>query len=495
VAAPAHWLALDQGGHASRAILYDAAGGKVDEAFAPIGTRRDDAAARVEHDPEELIGSLRAAIDEVCARAAAAGRRIAAAGLATQRSSMACWHRRTGAALSPVISWQDRRNAAWLERLEPRRAWIRERTGLVLTPHYGASKMRWCLDHLPEVQAAAAAGVLAMGPLASFIAFRLARAHPLVADPANASRTQLVDARTADWSDELLALFGIPRAALPRCVTSRHDYGLLDTPAGAVPLVVVTGDQSAVPFAFGPLDPAAAYVNVGTGAFAQRAVHGRMPEAPRLLASVVWSDAGGVDYMLEGTVNGAGSALDWLAAREGVEPAPLLESLERHPDSREPPLFLNGVSGLGAPFWDAGFESRFVVQEGDEGDRESRFLAVIESIAFLLRVNLDELAPHGPPLRRIVLTGGLSASGLFSRRLASLCGVPVWRSREAEATARGLAWLVATGPRPEWSPGPGEEIAPRVDPALAARYARWRAAMPALPASPAQAPASSPPRT
>ena len=161
------------------------------------------------------------------------------------------------------------------------------------------------------------------------------------------------------------------------------------TPAGAVPLTVVTGDQSAVPFAFGPLDPAAAYLNVGTGAFVQRAIRDRLPDAPRLLASVVWSDATGVDYMLEGTVNGAGSALDWFAARENVDIGALLPAVEAEAESLEPPLFLNGVSGLGSPFWAGDFESRFV---GD-GTVAERLLAVIESIVFLIRVNLDELRP------------------------------------------------------------------------------------------------------
>ena len=105
-------------------MLFDAQGRKVDEAFAPLATRRS-AEGCVEHDPEELLASLRAATDEVCRRAAAAGHRIAAAGLATQRSSMLCWNRHDGAALSPVISWQDRRNAGWLKQFEPRAKWIR----------------------------------------------------------------------------------------------------------------------------------------------------------------------------------------------------------------------------------------------------------------------------------------------------------------------------------------------------------------------------------
>ena len=118
---------------------------------------------------------------------------------------------------------------------------------------------------------------------------------------------------TRDWSPELGQLFGIDVGLLPKAVTSRYAYGTLTTPAGPVPLTVCTGDQSAVPFAPGPLDPACAYVNVGTGGFVQRAVRGQLPDAPRLLVSVVWSEDEVVDYMLEGTVNGAGSALDWFA--------------------------------------------------------------------------------------------------------------------------------------------------------------------------------------
>jgi glycerol kinase len=467
VASNDNWLALDQGGHASRAIVFGADGRRIDEAFAPIATRRSADGMRVEHDPEELVASLGSAIALVCT----AGRRIAASGLATQRSSMVCWDRRTGRALSPVISWQDRRNAVWLASLEPRRAWIRERTGLVLSPHYGASKMRWCLDELPAVRAAAESGDLAMGPLSAFLAARLT-GGAIVADPANASRTQLWDPRTRDWSDELLALFGVPRAALPACVTSRHAYGDLATPAGPVPLAVVTGDQSAVPFAFGALDPSAAYVNVGTGAFAQRALRDRLPDAPRLLASVAWSDGTGCDYTLEGTVNGAGSALEWLAAQRGIDVGRALQALSDAIVLPEPPLFLNGVAGLGSPFWKSDFESRFI---GD-GSPQALVLAVLESIAFLVRVNLDELAEHGPAFTRIVLTGGFASGDLFCRLLADATRIPVWRSLEPEATARGLAWLVAGRP-PHWVPAAGGLVMPRENAIQAERFGRWRSAM------------------
>ena len=112
-------LALDQGGHASRAVLFDAAGHDVAEAHAPVATRRDGP-DRVEHDPDELVASLRVAAQDVCDSAAARGRDIVAAGLACQRSTVVCWDRMDGRALSPALSWQDRRDAGFLEQLRPR---------------------------------------------------------------------------------------------------------------------------------------------------------------------------------------------------------------------------------------------------------------------------------------------------------------------------------------------------------------------------------------
>jgi hypothetical protein len=121
----------------------------------------------------------------------------------------------------------------------------------------------------------------------------------------------------------------------------------------------------------------------------------RLPDAQQLLVSVVWSDAEGVDYMLEGTVNGAGSALDWLAGREQLSLPELLAAAQAAiAAGLEPPLFLNGIGGLGSPFWRSDFESRFV----GTGTTGTRLLAVLESIAFLLYTNYRELAGARPAL-------------------------------------------------------------------------------------------------
>jgi glycerol kinase len=466
-------LALDQGSHASRAVLFDATGSVVTEARQPVGTRREGGDV-VEQDPGELLESVRTAATDACDSEAARGRPVVAAGLATQRSTIVCWERASGRALSGALSWQDRRNAAWLERLAPHADVVRAITGLPLSPHYGASKLRWCLDHLPEVQRARDEGRLAAGPLSSFLVARLAAGGACVVDPANASRTLLYDPAALDWSHTLLDLFQIDRSVLPACVATRHAFGTLDAGARRVPLDACTGDQSAAAFAFGRPDACSALVNVGTGAFVQRVAPGGAALPPGLLRSVLCADSTGAVHVHEGTVNGAGSALEWLRERVAIDVDRALASPATTAGAPEPPLFMNGVGGLGAPFWRSGFPVEFV---GDaDSDDEARLAAVLESIAFLLSVNLEALQVAAP-LARIRATGGLARSDALCRSLADASGLPVERYALAEATARGTAFLAAGEPA-GWRTPPVERVfVPSGDPALAARFARWRAAM------------------
>jgi len=463
-------IALDQGSHASRAVLFDAAGNEVAQAHVPVATRRegDD---RVEQDAEELVRSLRAALQDACERRA--GARVVAAGLATQRSTIVAWSRGTGRALTGAISWQDRRNAAWLNRLAPVAEHVRNITGLPLSPHYGASKLRWCLDHVPAVQRAAKTGDLVLGPLSSYLVARLTAERACVVDPANASRTLLFDAATLQWSPDMLRLFDLAAAQLPACVPTRHGFGHVDCGGRLVPLTACTGDQSAAAFALGEPDAGCALVNVGTGAFIQRIAPPGAPLPDGILLSVVYADTDGVLTSHEGTVNGAGSALDWLRERVAIDVDRGLNVLaSRAAPAADVPLFMNGVGGLGAPFWLPDFPCEFV---GD-GDEAARLAAVIESIAFLLCVNLERLE-RSAPLRRILISGGLARNDYLCRCLASLSALPVERPAAVEATARGVAYLAAGKPA-AWHAVPIEQtFTPSAASALASRYARWRSEM------------------
>ncbi len=463
---PPLFLLIDQGGHASRALIYDQQGRLLSQAHEPLTPEGDE--DRLEYDAEDLWLSVRNAVARAVHALGREKTRLSAAALATQRSNIACWDRATGAPLAPVIAWQDRRAAGRIDGLsdeEKRR--IHHLTGLPPSPHYGASKMRWCLDHLPAVAAALDKGRLAMGPMASYLAQRLTTAPLPLADPVNASRTQLWDLCARDWSPQLLRLFGIPASVLPRCVASRHDFGDLQAGGRGVPLTLLTGDQSAALFAGGWPDPATAYLTLGTGAFVLRPTGSVARKQPKLLASIVHDDGEEILYALEGTINGAGSALRWYEAQgNGPVDYPALERLLA--EDNAPPLFLNGIGGLGTPFLGARLDSRFV----GRGDPGQCLVAIVESIMFLLQLNLEHMNEilHRPP-SRIAAGGGLSRLNGLCQGLADLTGLPVDRSQAHETTALGLLRLLS--PTPLRDP-PRERFLPRPRPALAQRYERWK---------------------
>jgi len=465
------YLAIDQGTHASRAVVLDRRGGVVSQGEHAIGLARPKP-DHAEQDGEEMVASVLDAVRQALAPLAERRHDVGAAGLASQRASCACWDRRTGHALAPLFSWQDRRAHAWLRRFEPQAEAIHRKTGLFLSAHYGASKLRWALDNVPAVRAAREAGTLAWGPQASFLVFRLTEERAFLADPQCAARTQLWNLATRDWDPELVALFGLPPGFLPKCVPTRHEFGTIRVGDVTIPLVAVNGDQSAAVFAFGCPEEDSAYVNIGTSAFVQRAVQRAPPYLPRQLTGIILDEGATTVYSVEGNVNGAGTALEWLRTDLGIDDveAKLPEWLDR---PGEPPLFLNGIAGLGGPFWKPDFPSRFV----GEGEPWQQAVAVVESMAFLLQANIDEMEKYVAPARRMRVSGGVSRLDGLCRRLAGVSGLPVHRRHDPEATARGIGYLAAGRPRP-WNEDASEEVfAPADDAALRARYARWRALM------------------
>ncbi|QKK10929.1 MAG: hypothetical protein HND59_04295 [Pseudomonadota bacterium] len=109
-------LAIDQGTQASRALLLDTRGRVVFQARRPVALRRLDN-VRVEQDAAELIGTVLEVVSAALAHAAASQREVAAAGLATQRSTVVAWDAVSGRPLHAALSWQDTRAHSLLHGL------------------------------------------------------------------------------------------------------------------------------------------------------------------------------------------------------------------------------------------------------------------------------------------------------------------------------------------------------------------------------------------
>ena len=462
------YLSIDQGGQTSRVQIYDDRCRLISQAHRTVSIRRPRA-NHAEYDARELLDSLHGTIDAAVAQLGTRRVRLCAAALATQRSNVVCWDKFSGTPLSPVISWQDRRNADWLQQFSAAEDHIHRTTGLFSSAHYGAGKLHWCLHHLPAVRQARIAGRLAMGPMSSFLTHNLLTERPLYCDPVNASRTLLWDITRRNWSPGLLRLFGLPREYLPACVPSHYPYGTLRSRGISVPLSLVTGDQAAALFARGAPDNDAIFVTLGTGAFIQRLGGPQNQSSPALLNSVILQQDHSTALTLEGTINGAGSALQWYQRQQqvSVDFQQLGEALNRY---SEPPLFINGISGLGTPFMTPFLESAFIGQ----GNQQQQQVAIIESIVFLAQLNIEAMwsLPRKP--EKIIAGGGLARLDGLCQRLADLSGLPLFRDEDHETTCRGLARLLGADPPPD-SGAPLSCFRPQPAEALHARYRRWQA--------------------
>ena len=432
----AWFIGVDQGSHSSRAVLFNDHGEILNTASQPVDLATHDNHA--EHDAIQLLESVKTVIDQLLsALDTDEVSCIAACGIATQRSTVLAWDS-SGRALTPALSWRDTRATDKLNLLYGKAQEIHRITGLPLAPYYSASKMRWLLDHQPDLSAYSA-GDLRLSPLASYLLYNLVDEKPYVIDFSNAQRTQLFDVTLLDWSEQLCEWFGVDKKFLPASKPMCWQYGLL---AGTeIPITAVCGDQNAAIYGAGDLDVSTALVNIGSGAFILRQLPGYI-HSDAQLTGLAFANGGQVRYMREATVNGAGNALTWATIELGIHHTPemLNEWLREVPD---PPLFMNTVGGLGTPWMRDDVEPGFI-NDADFTDAE-RCVAILESIVFLIQVNLD-LMTRELPVKRLRVSGGLSKLDGLCQKLASLSGLELERAETAEATARGVAWLAAGSP-------------------------------------------------
>ena len=468
------YLSLDQGGQSSRALVFDDDGRVVASASRTIRTFCPRA-GEVEHDPVEVMESVRDSVREAMLALGDDADRVIGAALATQRSSVVWWRASDGHALTPVLSWQDRRTAPEIDRWSEHAERIRAISGLRLSPYYGATKLRWGWQHADEVRVAARSDDLRGGPLSTYVTEALCAERPFVVDPSNGGRTLLLDAQSLEWSPFLLEQFEIPEELLPRVVPTRAHFGTIEVEgAPSVPLRVVTGDQGAAVFANGELAADTALVNLGTGGFVLRLVEPSISVPSSLLRSVVYHDSTTTHVAIEGTVHGVGAGLHWLAESREVD------AIESRLDAwcarvASPPVFVNAVAGLGSPEWRSDVASAFVASDGSRwiepfGDVAAEVVAWMESVVFAVVRNLRAMPSSLPILERIELTGGVARLDPLCQRLADLTGCSVFRSHETEATARGAAWLLRGGRA--W-PGSFDTFRPQPSPTLSQRFERW----------------------
>lgn len=466
--APPAVLALDQGTTNAKALLVDCATGAVLAAGSrPVGIAFPRP-SWVEQDAAQLRdATLAAAAECLAARPDVA---VAGISISSQRESVVCWDRRTGAPLGPVLGWQDARTADWCARLGRDRpeaaALVRERTGLSLDPMYSAPKMRAALD--AALAAGATPGDVALGTVDAWLVASLTGEH--LTELGNASRTLLLDLDTCAWDPELLDLFGVPAGALPAPRGSDAGFGRTRAggplPAG-VPVVAVLADSHAAMLQQGCTVPGTGKATFGTGSsvMSPTATHKGAPAG--ITTTLAWHVGGVPTYAREGNIVASGSALDWMAATlgagEGTPGGAFLSELAATVPDAGGVAFVPAFSGLGAPYWDRAATGVLTgVTAGTTRAHLAR--AAIEAVAHQVADVVDAVEADGQARIEVLRAdGGATRSALLMQTQADLAGRPVQVGDAPEASALGAATLArrtlghpadAAGVQQTYQPGP-----------------------------------------
>ena len=355
----------------------------------------------VEHAPEEIwqatIEATRAVLKP--------GRRRASsppsASPTSARPSCSGTGRRSGprAARSSGRTGVRRTSAAGCATRATRTA-SRELTGLRLDPYFSGTKLVWLAEHEPHTWTHVESGRYAVGTVDSYLIARMTRGVHHVTDVSNASRTLLFDLDAGDWSDELCALFGVPRDALPEVVPSWGEIATTDATSFcglALPIAGIAGDQQSALFGQTCFDEGDSKCTYGTGSFILTNTGTTLQRSDAgLLSTAAWrSPAGELTYALEGAIFVTGAAVQWL--RDGLQivgSAAETAAIAATVDSTDGVVFVPALTGLGAPHWDP--HARGLLIGLTRGTTRAHIVrATLEAIAFEVRDVLETLPTGG----------------------------------------------------------------------------------------------------
>ena len=440
-----HLLVLDAGTTSTRAMLFTPAGARVATAQADL-TQSYPQPDWVEHDATEIWTRTLDCARQMVARAGGADR-ISAIGITNQRETVVAWDRQSGDPLGSAIVWQDRRTAdhCALLREAGHEALVQQRTGLILDPYFSATKMRWMIDHRPEV--AAVGDRLAFGTVESWLIWKLTGGLH-ISDASNASRTQLMALDGAGWDDQLCALFGVPLRALPDIVDNAGDFGatLPQLLGGPIRICGLAGDQQAATIGQGCLAPGTVKATLGTGAFLLASLGGELPASThRLLGTVLCQMGGRRHYALEGSIFVAGSLIQWLRDSLGlIAAAADTDAIARSVPDNGGVTLLPALSGLGAPYWRP--EATGIISGLTHGTGRAHIIrAALESMAHQVHDLAAAFAADGAPWCMLRIDGGMSANDWIAQDMADILNLSVERPVDVETTARGAAMLAGVG--------------------------------------------------
>lgn len=434
-------LAIDAGTTGVTAVAVDESGKIVHRGYSEFPQHYPQP-GYVEHDLNEIWKATLTAVKAVLDKGVA----ITAIGITNQRETVGIWDSKTTEPLAPAIVWQDRRTTETLKELNAP-IWVQRITGLPLDPYFSAAKLHWISRNNKEAWAKVTSGSAVVGTIDSFLIAKLTGGKVHATDASNASRTQLFDIHTGEWSSDLLELFGIPAKALAEVVDSSGVVGTTENFFNLqVPIAGIAGDQQAALFGQKQFSLGGAKCTYGTGAFIlQNTGSQKVLQDNGLITTVAWRLEGELTFALEGSVFVSGAAVQWLRDElQIISTAAEIEQLALSVPDNGGVVFVPALTGLGAPYWIP--DARGSVYGLTRGTKRGHLArATLEALAFQVKDIFHAVQGFGVGFNKLRVDGGASANNLLMQIQADLLQVNVERPAQVESTALGAAYLAGLG--------------------------------------------------
>jgi len=320
---------------------------------------------------------------------------------------------------------------------------------------YQAAKLLWLRTHEPECLRDTHKILL----VHDYLVFKLTGTYACV--PPVLSSSLLLDVRHREWWGDMLAFLGITDAKLPHIFQPGAPVGhvksdvALDTgiPEGAL---VIAGAIDQVCGMIGVGNTHSGLISESTGSvLAVHTVTQRMFEQ-REAGIHHFCHAIDGTYALIGVCPTAGAALNWFkdvfCDREEKEAETsqrnvfeiMDEEAQQASIGSDGLIMLPHLTGGGSPKPNP--HARGVFYGIRLHHKKCHFIrAVLESVAFMLRSNLEVLKKSGIDIKEIRSFGGGSHSRLWNQIKADVCALPVVASHSQEPGCLGAAILAGVG--------------------------------------------------
>ena len=439
-------LAIDQGTTSTRCMIFDHSGQVVSvdqmehEQIYPQ-------AGWVEHDAMEIWARTQDVLKAAVAKAGAKEGDIAAIGVTNQRETTVVWDKNTGKPYYNAIVWQDTRTDKICNELarDGGQDRFRAKVGLPLATYFSGPKVKWILDNVDGVRAAAEKGDAVFGNIDTWVIWNLTGgvnggAH--ITDVTNASRTMLMNLNTLDWDDEILSIMSIPRQMLPQ-IRPSSDPDVWGYAMGKVPVCGDLGDQQAALVGQTCYSAGEAKNTYGTGCFMLLNTGTEaVPSKSGLLTTLAYKMGNKpAVYALEGSIAITGALVQWL--RDNLDFFDFSHHIEDYAKKVEDAggiYFVPAFSGLFAPYWRSDARGA-IVGMTRYVNKNHIARAALEATAYQTREVLEAMRKDsGVELKALKVDGGMVYNNLLMQFQSDILGVPVVRPVVPETTSLGAAY-------------------------------------------------------